>query len=128
MIYYIIIIRICQWQSKNFVYMSIQFVFPLDCFVNLCYTAIEETKESIRMSEFLKTMWNRARAQHLPPLEEIESFGADGEEVIYRLLCKHFDCVIRNVVVPHKKLYLEKDFLVIEKNVPFVIEVKNWKG
>ena len=32
------------------------------------------------------------------------------------------------MVVPHKKLYLEKDFLVIHKNVPFVIEVKNWKG
>ena len=73
-------------------------------------------------------MWNRMRAEHLPPFEEIEEFGADGEEVIYRLLCKHFDCVIRNVVVPHKKLYLEKDFLVIHKNLPFVIEVKNWKG
>ena len=80
------------------------------------------------MSQFLKTMLNRAKAEHLPPLEEIESFGADGEEVIYRLLCQHFECVIRNVVVPHKKLYLEKDFLVIHKNVPFVIEVKNWKG
>ena len=82
----------------------------------------------MKMSQTLKTMWKRARAEHLPPLEEIESFGADGEEAIYRLLCKHFDCVIRNVVVPHKKLYLEKDFLVIHKNVPFVIEVKNWKG
>lgn len=68
------------------------------------------------------------RAERLPQLEEIESFGADGEEVIYRLLCQNFDCVIRNVVVPHKNLYLEKDFLVIHKNVPFVIEVKNWKG
>jgi hypothetical protein len=73
-------------------------------------------------------MWNRANAKPLPPLEEIESFGADGEEVIYRLLCQNFECVIRNVVVPHKNLYLEKDFLVIHKNVPFVIEVKNWKG
>ena len=80
------------------------------------------------MSQLLKTAWNRASARHLPPLEEIESFGVDGEEVVYRLLCSHFDCVIRNVVVPHKKLYLEKDFLVIHKNVPFVIEVKNWKG
>lgn len=80
------------------------------------------------MSQLLKTAWNRASARHLPPLEEIESFGADGEEVVYRLLCSHFDCVIRNVVVPHKKLYLEKDFLVIHKNVPFVVEVKNWKG
>ena len=80
------------------------------------------------MSQYIKTVWNRMRAAHLPLLEEIESFGADGEEAIYRLLCKHFECVIRNVVVPHKKLYLEKDFLVIHKNVPFVIEVKNWKG
>ena len=80
------------------------------------------------MSQYIKTVWKRMRAEHLPLLEEIESFGADGEEAIYRLLCKHFECVIRNVVVPHKKLYLEKDFLVIHKNVPFVIEVKNWKG
>lgn len=108
--------------------MSRQFDFPLDCFVNLCYTAMEEMKEGLSMSGILKTMWTRAKAEHLPPLEEIESFGADGEEVIYRFLCRHFDCVIRNVVVPHKKLYLEKDFLVIHKNVPFVIEVKNWKG
>lgn len=105
-----------------------QFDFSLDCFANLCYTAKEEAKESVKMSRILKTMWNRARAEHLPMLEEIESFGVDGEEVIYRLLCQSFDCVIRNVVVPHKKLYLEKDFLVIHKNVPFVIEVKNWKG
>ena len=80
------------------------------------------------MSQILKTAWNRASAKHLPPLEEIESFGVNGEEIIYRLLCERFDCVIRNVVVPHKDLYLEKDFLVIHQNVPFVIEVKNWKG
>ena len=80
------------------------------------------------MSQFVKTVFNRMKAERRPRVEEIESFGADGEEVIYRLLCKHFECVIRNVVVPHKKLYLEKDFLVIHKNVPFVIEVKNWKG
>ena len=80
------------------------------------------------MSHLVKTMLNRIKAERLPPLEEIESFGADGEEVIYRLLCREFECVIRNVVVPHKKLYLEKDFLVIHKNVSFVIEVKNWKG
>ena len=73
-------------------------------------------------------MLKRASARPLPPLEEIESFGVDGEEIIYRLLCEHFGCVIRNVVVPHKDLYLEKDFLVIHQNVPFVIEVKNWKG
>ncbi len=75
-----------------------------------------------------KIAWNRTRAAHLPPLEEIERFGADGEETVYRLLCKNFDSVIRNVVVPHKKLYLEKDFMVICQNVPFIIEVKNWKG
>ncbi len=102
--------------------------FLLDCCSFLCYTARDEKKESVKMSGFLKTMWNRARAEKLPLLEEIESFGADGEEAIYRMLCNHFECVIRNVVVPHKNLYLEKDFLVIHKNVPFVIEVKNWKG
>lgn len=108
--------------------MSPQIKFSLDCFANLCYTAREETKEVVEMSQILKTMWNRASAKPLPPLEEIESFGVDGEEAIYRLLCQNFECVIRNVVVPHKNLYLEKDFLVIHKNVPFVIEVKNWKG
>ncbi|MBQ8309466.1 MAG: NERD domain-containing protein [Clostridia bacterium] len=80
------------------------------------------------MSHLLKTAINRTRAQSLPPIEEIEAFGADGEEIIYRMLCEHFDCVIRNVTVPHKKLYLEKDFMVVYQNVPFVIEVKNWKG
>ena len=64
----------------------------------------------------------------LPRREEIEMFGADGEESVYRILTRSFDCVIRNVVVPHKDLYLEKDFLVIEKGVPFVLEIKNWKG
>lgn len=80
------------------------------------------------MSNIFKTIVNRSFASHLPTLEEIERFGADGEEVIYRLLCDSFDCVIRNIVVPHKELYLEKDFLVIEKGVPFVLEIKNWKG
>lgn len=60
--------------------------------------------------------------------EEIEQFGADGEETVYRMLTESFDCVIRNVTVPHKELYLEKDFLVIERGVPFVLEIKNWKG
>lgn len=64
----------------------------------------------------------------LPPLEEIECFGANGEETVYRLLCDHFECVVRNPAVPHKKLYLEKDFLVFHLGVPFVIEVKHWKG
>ncbi|MBQ8416291.1 MAG: NERD domain-containing protein [Clostridia bacterium] len=80
------------------------------------------------MSNIFKTALHRTRAKHLPPIEEIEAYGADGEEAMYRLLCKSFDCVLRNPVVPHKKLYLEKDFLVIEKGIPFVIEVKNWKG
>ncbi|MBQ9784402.1 MAG: NERD domain-containing protein [Clostridia bacterium] len=75
-----------------------------------------------------KTMWNRSHAEKLPLMEEIEQFGADGEEGIYRALCESFDCVIRNVVVPHKKLYLEKDFMVIHKGIAFVLEVKNWKG
>jgi hypothetical protein len=44
------------------------------------------------------------------------------------MLYQNFDCVIRNVVVPHKELYLEKDFLVIVGGVPFVLEIKNWKG
>ena len=113
---------------KNKCCCSAQNDFSLDCFKNLCYTAIEENRKVIKMSHLVKTMLNRIKAERLPPLEEIESFGADGEEVIYRLLCREFECVIRNVVVPHKKLYLEKDFLVIHKNVPFVIEVKNWKG
>ena len=64
----------------------------------------------------------------LPMQEEIEQFGADGEESVYRMLTESFDCVIRNVAVPHKELYLEKDFLVIERGVPFVLEIKNWKG
>ncbi|MBO5294203.1 MAG: NERD domain-containing protein [Clostridia bacterium] len=80
------------------------------------------------MSKLFKTIATRAFGEGLPPVEEIERFGADGEEEIYRLLCQHFDVVIRNVVVPHKKLYLEKDFLVLVKGVPFVLEIKNWKG
>ena len=80
------------------------------------------------MSNILKTIVNRSLGVGLPPEPEIEQFGSDGEEIVYRMLCESFDCVIRNVVVPHKKLYLEKDFLVTVKNVPFVIEVKNWKG
>ena len=80
------------------------------------------------MSQFWKTIKKRASAEYLPPLDEIESFGADGEDAIYRLFSKRFDHVIRSVVLPHKNLYLEKDLLVIHKNVPFVIEVKNWKG
>ena len=76
----------------------------------------------------IRTAMDRARSAGLPNREEVEIFGGDGEEVICRLLREHFDCVIRNAVIPHKKLYLEKDFTVIYKGAPFVIEVKNWKG
>lgn len=71
---------------------------------------------------------HRLLASRLPVQEEIERFGAGGEDVIYRILRESFSCVIRNVIIPHKKNYLEKDFLVIERGVPIVIEVKNWKG
>lgn len=71
---------------------------------------------------------NRIGAEKIPPLEEMERFGAGGEDVIYRILRENFSCVIRNVVIPHKDKYLEKDFLVMERGVPVVIEVKNWKG
>ena len=80
------------------------------------------------MSNFLKTMVTRSRGQGLEPIEEIEQFGSNGEEAVCRLLRESFDCVIRNVVVPHKKLYLEKDLMVIYKDTPFVLEIKNWKG
>lgn len=71
---------------------------------------------------------SRVTAERLPAQSEIERAGARGEEAIYRLLRENFDCVIRNVAVPHGDLYLEKDFLVISKGVPVVIEVKSWKG
>ena len=64
----------------------------------------------------------------LPGMEEMEAFGAAGEEAAYRVLREAFSTVIRNPVVPHKEKFLEKDFLVVESGVPFVIEVKNWKG
>ncbi len=70
----------------------------------------------------------RALSEGLPRQEEIEQFGADGEDVIYRMLRDEFDHVLRSVVVPHKDKYLEKDFLVLHRGVPVVIEVKNWKG
>ena len=76
----------------------------------------------------IKTFLNRSRAEALPPVEEIEQFGADGEEGVCRLLASHFDCVIRNAVVPCKDHYLEKDLLVIHHGVPFILEIKNWKG
>ena len=80
------------------------------------------------MNGLVKTALRRATGARLPIQEEIEQFGSAGEEAVCRILYQNFDCVIRNVVVPHKELYLEKDFLVIERGVPFVLEIKNWKG
>ncbi len=71
----------------------------------------------------------RTATDGVPLQEEIEQFGATAENVIYGLLREEFDTVIRNAIIPHKgNLYLEKDFLVICRGVPVVIEVKNWKG
>ena len=64
----------------------------------------------------------------LPGMGEMEAFGVAGEEAVYRVLREAFSVVVRNPVVPHKEKFLEKDFLVVEAGVPFVIEVKNWKG
>lgn len=80
------------------------------------------------MGNLFHTIFHRTFGAGIPGQEEIERFGADGEEAICRILCENFDCVIRNAVVPHKSLFLEKDFLVIHRGAPFVIEVKNWKG
>lgn len=80
------------------------------------------------MSNIIKRMASRSLSPALPFQEEIERFGADGEEAVCRILYDNFDCVVRNVVVPHKELFLEKDFLVFCRGVPFVIEVKHWKG
>ena len=80
------------------------------------------------MANPIKTVIHRFSGNGLPETEEIERFGADGEEAVYRILRKNFDCVLRNVVVPHKNLLLEKDFMVIHKGAPFVLEIKNWKG
>ena len=80
------------------------------------------------MANPIKTVIHRFSGNGLPETEEIERFGADGEEAVYRILRKNFDCVLRNVVVPHKNLLLEKDFMVIHSGVPFVLEIKNWKG
>ena len=80
------------------------------------------------MANPLKTVFHRLSGNGIPKAEEIERFGADGEEAVYRILRQNFDCVLRNVVVPHKNLLLEKDFMVIHSGVPFVLEIKNWKG
>lgn len=77
-----------------------------------------------RFARFYKRLF----ARRLPPLGEMEAYGARGEEVIYRKLREGFDCVIRNVILPEGDGYLEKDFLVIHNGVPVVIEVKFWKG
>jgi ABC-type uncharacterized transport system substrate-binding protein len=42
----------------------------------------------------------RKKEFDLPAREEIELFGAGGEESVYRTLARSFDCVIRNVIVP----------------------------
>lgn len=81
-----------------------------------------------KAEELLRRARHRLTARRLPVQEEMERFGAGGEDVIYRILRENFPCVIRNVIVPHKDKYLEKDFLVMERGVPVVIEVKNWKG
>lgn len=77
---------------------------------------------------FFRRVRRRLTALPLPEQDEGKSFGARGEEAIYRLLRENFECVIRNVVVPWGDGYLEKDFLVIQKGVPVVLEIKNWKG
>lgn len=64
----------------------------------------------------------------LPGMGEMEAYGAGGEEMAYRALREAFSFVARNPVIPHGNKFLEKDFLVVEQNLPFVIEVKNWKG
>ena len=81
-----------------------------------------------KLSELYRRASYRLHARSLPVQEEMERFGANGEDIIYRILRENFSCVIRNVIVPHKDKYLEKDFLVMERGVPVVIEVKNWKG
>lgn len=80
------------------------------------------------MSNGLGILRGRICAEELPLSDEIELFGSEGEETVFRLLRKHFDCVLRNVVVPHNDLLLEKDFLVIHEGIPFVLEIKSWKG
>ena len=76
----------------------------------------------------LRTLRNRANGQELPEEPEIERFGADGEEQVYEVLASAFDTVIRSPALPHKELFLEKDFLVIYKGFPFILEIKHWKG
>ncbi|MBE6529963.1 MAG: NERD domain-containing protein [Ruminococcaceae bacterium] len=77
---------------------------------------------------FLPRLFRRLFAKKLPSTGEMEAYGAAGEETIYRKLRESFDCVIRNVIIPHGEGYLEKDFLVVQNGIPLVVEVKNWKG
>lgn len=76
----------------------------------------------------LPRFFRRLFARPLAEANEMEAFGARGEEVVYRKLRETFECVIRNPVIPNREGYMEKDFLVIHAGVPVVIEVKNWKG
>lgn len=84
--------------------------------------------ESKQKNSFFRRAAARTFGAGIPAQAEIEQFGADGEEVICRILCEQFDTVYRNAVVPHGDKYLEKDFLVVQNGVPFVLEIKNWKG
>lgn len=77
---------------------------------------------------FLPRLFHRLFAKKLPLTGEMEAYGAAGEETIYRKLRESFDCVLRNVIIPHGEGYLEKDFLVVQDGIPLVVEVKNWKG
>ena len=81
------------------------------------------------MSESLfRRVYRRMTALPLPEQDDIHAYGSRGEEAVYRLLRENFDCVIRNIVIPWGEGYLEKDFLVVHKGVPVVLEVKTWKG
>ena len=81
------------------------------------------------MSESLfRRVFRRITAPPLPEQDDIHAYGSRGEEAVYRLLRENFDCVIRNIVIPWGEGYLEKDFLVVHKGVPVVLEVKTWKG
>lgn len=95
----------------------------------------------MRGNHFLKKRFPRVRERgremglfsntgrgSLPRTDEMEAFGAAGEEMAYRALRASFSFVVRNPVIPHGNKFLEKDFLVVEAGLPFVIEIKNWKG
>lgn len=48
-----------------------------------------------KIGEWTRRAAHRIGAKRLPVQEEMERFGADGEDVIYRILRAHFSCVIR---------------------------------